>query len=246
MRSCVCILALVLAVEWGCAHKRTAVMMPAAPAPYQQFVAQNFDWSSVQRIVVMPLANQTAFPKVTDELQANLAAELQRAGRFDIVVATRDDPGARAQDIFRGGQFDELELLRVAREYQAQAVLFANVTQYHPYAPPRVGMSLLLVSPAEGVAIASAEGLWDARETTTALQAQAFYKQSLNWPQSLMGADRILESPDVYQRFVCQQMASSLSPPLGGAILPAGGLIGTDPLPGFAPVPGVPPLMNDP
>lgn len=244
MRSCACLLALVLAIGWGCAHKRTAVVMPPAPAPYQQFVAQNFDWSSVQRIVLMPLANQTAYPKVTEELQANLAAELQRTGRFDIVVATRDDPGARAQDIFRGGQFDELELLRVAREYQAQAVLFANVTQYHPYAPPRVGMSLLLVSPAEGVAIASADGLWDARETTTALQAQAFYKQSLNWPQSLMGADRILESPDVYQRFVCQQVASSLSPPAGGAILPAGGP--TDTMPVLAPPPGVPPLMSDP
>jgi len=246
MRSCAYILALTLAVGEGCAHKRTAVVMPPTPAPYQQFVAQNFDWSSVQRVVLMPLANQTAYPKVTEELQANLAAELQRAGRFDIVVATRDDPGARAQDIFRGGQFDELELLRVAREYQAQAVLFANVTQYHPYAPPRVGMSLLLVSPAEGVAIASADGLWDARETTTAIQAQTFYKRSLNWPQSLMGADRILESPDVYQRFVCQQVASSLNPPAGGAVLSAGGPVGVDTMPVIAIPPGVPPLMSDP
>ena len=246
MRSCVCILALVLAIGWGCAHKQTAVV-PPLPAPYQQFVAQNFDWSSVQRIVLMPLANQTAYPKVSDELQANLAAELQRAGRFDIVVATRDDPGARAQDVFRGGQFDELELLRVAREYQAQAVLFVNVTQYHPYAPPRVGMSLLLVSPAEGVAIASADGLWDARETTTALQAQTFYKQSLNWPQTLMGADRILESPDVYQRFVCQQVAASLNPqPTGETVVVTGGPVAADDMSVVTPPPGVPPLMSDP
>ena len=106
MRRTAVILMLVLATVWGCAHKRqqkqAAALIQATPAPYQQFVAQNFDWSSVQRVVLMPLANQTAYPKATEELQANLAAELQRTGRFDIVVATRDDPGARAQDIFRG------------------------------------------------------------------------------------------------------------------------------------------------
>ncbi len=227
MRRAAVILMLVLATVWGCAHKRqqkqAAALMQATPAPYQQFVAQNFDWSSVQRVVLMPLANQTAYPKATEELQANLAAELQRTGRFDIVVATRDDPGARAQDIFRGGQFDELELLRVAREYQAQAVLFGNLTQYHPYSPPRVGLSLLMVSPAEGVAIASSDGVWDAREATTAAQAQTFYKQTLEWPQSLMGANRVLESPDVYQRFVCQQVAATLGPSAPGGVQQAGG-----------------------
>ena len=70
---------------------------------------------------------------------------------------------ARSGDVFNRGQFDELELLRVAREYDAQAILFGKVTQYYPYTPPKIGLSLIMISPAEGVAIASADGLWDAR-----------------------------------------------------------------------------------
>jgi hypothetical protein len=170
----------------------------------------------------MPLANQTAYPTVTDEMQRNLAAELQRAGRFDIAVATRDDPGARALDIFARGRFDEIELLRVAREYDAQAVLFGQVTQYHPYNPPRVGLSLLMIYPAEGIVIASSDGLWDAREIGTAEQAKQHFKQSLNWPQSVVGADRVLESPDVFQRFVSFQVAQSLMPMDAPALLPEG------------------------
>ena len=189
------------------------------PAPYQQFVAPNFDWSTVKRVVLMPMANQTAYAHVSSELQANLAAELQRAGRFDVVVATQEDAGAKAREIFSRGMFDELELLRIAREYDAQAVLFGKVTQYHPYAPPRVGLSLIMISPAEGVAIASADGLWDAREMTTARQAQAYLQHKLSWRQGLLGIDRVLESPDVYQRFVCQQIATSMNPP-EGAMLP--------------------------
>ncbi len=213
----VCVIALAFSLTSGCLH--TKASLPAfthVVAPYQRFVAQNFDWSSVQRVVVMPLGNQTAYPRVGQELQANLAAELQRAGRFDIVVATRDDPGARSQDVFRSGEFNEIELLRIAREYQAQAVLFANVTQYHPYAPPRIGVSLLLVSPAEGIVIASTDGLWDAREASTSAQAQVHFKQTQSWPQSLMGSERVLESPDVFQRFVCEQIAVSLYPAAAG------------------------------
>lgn len=208
-----------LAMGSGCAHDHSTAVV-AAPAPFQQYVDPRTDWSAIQRVVLMPLANQTAYPKIADEMQTNLAAELQRAGRFDIVVATRDDPGARARDIFSNGRFDEVELLRVAREYQAQAVLFGQVTQYHPYNPPRVGLSLLMIHPAEGIAIASSEGLWDARETETAAQAKQLYGQSLSWPQSVLGTDRVLESPDVFQRFVSQQIASSLIPPSAPATLP--------------------------
>src|SRR5439155_19327132 len=104
-----------LCLNFGCARDRTTTA--ALPiAPFQKFVSPNVDWSSVKRVVLMPLANQTAYPNVADEMQRNLAAELQRAGRFDIAVATRDDPGARALDIFARGRFDEIELLRIARE----------------------------------------------------------------------------------------------------------------------------------
>lgn len=227
MLSRVFIVALALSLTSGCVHpdkKKNVVAPPIrhVEAPFQQFTSKNFDWSSVRRIVLMLPANQTAYPRVQDELQANLAAELQRAGRFEIVVATRDDPGARAQDIFTSGQFNELEVLRVAREYQSDAVLFANVTQYHPYMPPRIGLSLLLVSPAEGVVIASIGGLWDAREANTSLQAQAAFKQTQNWPRSLLGNERVIESPDVFQRFVCQQIAGSLQPPGSGAGIAVG------------------------
>lgn len=205
---------LMLCIQIGCAHHQQAPeAIPTPPAPFQQYISQKFDWSTVKRVVLLPLANQSTYEHAAVELQSNLAAELQRAGYFDVVMIPRDDYTVTAQDVFTRGTFDEIELLRVAREHDAQAILFANITQYHPYAPPRVGLSLLMVCPGEGVAIASADGLWDAREQATAKQAFAYHQQVLSWKQGLLGIDRVLESPDVYQRFVCQQIASSLRPP---------------------------------
>ena len=222
------ITALVLCLTTGCVQTKPKLPeMIHVEAPFQRFVAPNFEWSQIRRIVVMPFANQMSagFPKIGDELQAGLAAEMQRAGRFEVVVATRIDPAVRAQDLFQTGQFDELEVLRIAREYQADAVLFANVTQYQPYVPPRIGLSLMLIFPAEGTVIASASGLWDAREATTAAQAQAYFKRTQNFPRSLMGAERVTESPNVFQRFVCQQIAVSMTPTMNNCAIPSGAML---------------------
>lgn len=210
-RTAACLVLQTAALLIGCAHEKQVASVPTI-APFQQYVAPNIDWSTVKRVVLMPLANQTAYPKAAEEMQTNLAAELQRAGRFDIVVATHEDAAARARDVFSRGQFDELELLRVAREYQADAVLFGQMTQYHPYNPPRLGLSLLMISPGEGIVIASSDGLWDARETGTAALAKEVYSQSLSFPQSIVGSERVLDSPEMFQRFVSQQVATALSP----------------------------------
>lgn len=191
--------------------KKEPPLLAVTPA-FQQYFATNIDWQSVRRVVLMPLANQTMYPVIMDDIGISLATEMQRVGHFDLVVADHVDPGARAQDVFASGQFNELEVLRVAREYQADAVLFASVTQYHPYAPPRVGLSLLMVSPSEGIPIATLNGMWDAREINVATQAQAYFKQNLNWKRSLLGSERVIDSPDVFQRFVCHQIATALYP----------------------------------
>ena len=48
-----------LSLSGGCAHDRPPDAM-AAVAPFQQYLDPRTDWSAIQRVVLMPLANQTA------------------------------------------------------------------------------------------------------------------------------------------------------------------------------------------
>lgn len=234
---------------FGCAHQKLRFarhplksqepVIVAAPAPYQHFVAPNFDWHSVRRIVMLPPANQTIYTQVAAEIRTNLAAEFQRAGQFDVIAAVEEDELVRAADVFASGQFNELEMLRVARSHQADAVMLVNVTQYEAYSPPRVGLSVLVIYPAESIAIAYVNGLWDAREANTAAHAQTYFKQTQNWPRSLMGADRIFDSPNVFQRYVCQQVAASINPAPGqnANAFPAMGIPGQGVMPASSVMP---------
>jgi hypothetical protein len=102
----------------------------------------------------------------------------------------------------------------LAAEYQVDAVLFGTITHYHPYAPPRIGLSLRLISPADAAVIASIDGLWDAREKLVAEQARAFHAHIHHGERSLMGGDLVLESPHLFQRFVSHEAVNALIGPV--------------------------------
>lgn len=193
----------------GCSHA-PHIQRPAS-RPVNLYAAPKFDWASVRRIALMPLANETEIPHAGHEMRKALAAELQASGRFQVVLPPYDPDQPCSEDVLKEGQFDELEILRLARQHQVQGVLFGSVTQYQPYAPPRVGLNLLMISPVQGVVIASSNDLWDAREQAVAEDARYYHHQNLDWPGSLFVVDRAIESPEVFRRFVAHKVARSLA-----------------------------------
>lgn len=195
----------------GCLPARPKPRVPTVDLPFSRYTAADVDWSTLQRVVLMPLDNRTQHPDASRQIQTALAAELQRIGRFDVVIGSPETYAHWSRSVLGSGRFDEFELLQTARKYQAQALLFGAVTQYEPYAPPQIGLSLLLVSPAQATVIGSVDGLWDARETAVAELARRFHRNTLRWPQNLFGSELALESPGIYQRFVANQAARALS-----------------------------------
>ena len=209
LKDCLLLLAsLVLSLLPGCAQRaEQSVKMPL----FNQFVTENLEWHEVQRVLFMPLGNQTAHAGVDEAVQSALATEFQRAGRFEVVMARPAEDAVLAEEVFSNGTFDEWQLLALAQQYHVQAVLLGKVTQFHPYAPPRLGMSLMLISPAQAVVIAAVDGVWDAREQATADRARAYYAQTVNFPETILAADLVLESPDVFRRFVSYSVAQSIA-----------------------------------
>jgi hypothetical protein len=105
-------------------------------------------------------------------------------------------------------------MVQLARAFRADGILVGAVTHYQPYSPPRIGMTLQLVSPSQAVVVASVDGLWDGRHKNIADSVRAYYDQ-VNHP--LLGlhdeSDLALASPLLFQRFVCNQAAQALVNP---------------------------------
>src|SRR5258708_27853327 len=145
----------------GCAWFDTPTAKPDAPCT--RYCAKNFQWKSINRVLILPLGNESPHPHAAEEIRVALAAEFQILGKFEVVMAPEDAAAPVARTLRVRGQFLEAEVLRLAREYQADGVLIGSVSQYNPYTPPYAGVTLQLIVPAESVVVAEAYRFWDAR-----------------------------------------------------------------------------------
>lgn len=200
-----CVLALLAVAAFGAGCKNKDFV--PEPPKLTSYSTREFEWDEVQRIAIMPVANRSNVPAAAEQVQLALVNELQKSGRFEVVQVREDSQDPKAEEVFASGKFDEEKLLLVKHRYQVQGVLFVQVTHYSGYNPPQLGLSMLLVSPAEGVVISALDGLWDMRDTGVLGRARHYANQHLTFPDSLFGDDRILDSPQTFQRFVAYEVA---------------------------------------
>src|SRR5262249_23425758 len=112
------------------------------------------------------------------------------------------------------GRFNEAVLVQLARCYRADLIVMGTVSQYSPYTLPRVGLVLQVISPGDGVVVASVDGLWDASSPPIACRARDFYRQCTGKWEEPFTAELVLDSPRLYQRFVSFEAVSVLVNPM--------------------------------
>jgi hypothetical protein len=245
----------------GTSHSHRAVTPPGCDPVYSQYHHDAFRWSDVGRVLVLPIANESSYTKADEELARALRAELQQLGKFEVVAAPPDELARMSERIHRGGRFDEDQILQLGRAFNADVVIHATITQYSPYPRPRLGIVVQAVAPAEGKVIGSVDGLWDANHLPIAKRAQNYYTQRKHergpyldanwiWPDDGHADELTLLSPQLYQRWVCSEIAAILvqDPASEGVIFAPTGVKAVTPRKRYAPivVPGPPTQLQAP
>ncbi len=209
--SVVSILSGVVIMVIGCA---TDPQPPPQPC-YSYYLAPSFltpTSPAVRRVVLLPMENRTFYAYASIEFRDVLVAEMRSAGLFEVVSLPEETTQSWYRSVHSQGRFQEDALVELAKQHQADAVVFSSLTDYHPYWPPRVGVKLHIVSTHEAVTLASIDGLWDAKNEPVALDAQNFYCQ-LSPKSTLIRPDTILYAPSYFQKFVAHQIVGALDPP---------------------------------
>jgi hypothetical protein len=195
---------------------------PPAPPTFSQYHLDGWQWSDrVSRVVVLPILNESPYTRAGDEVAAALTSELQKLGLFEVVQAPPDNHAVLAAVVHRGGRFDEAVMMEVGRFMKADVIVHGTITHYSPYPRPRLGLVLQAVGPREAKVVASVDGLWDATDLAVAWRCRTHYRQtprerppwlrnSVVAPDDSFAAELALESPALFQRFVCHEAALAL------------------------------------
>ena len=163
----------------GCAKKTlnegSIVETQLDLSPANAFVSVHYAKLKPRRVVIVTPHNRTSlFPEQTRFAEA-FAAALRRKGVVEAVIAA---PTTCSINAIQSGRFDEEQLVQVAAQYNADAVLYCEVTDFCAYAPLSASVSLSLVDARESVVLLSTDGSWDLRSPDDAYQFRSLLIQS--------------------------------------------------------------------
>ena len=137
-----------------------------------------------------------------------LAAQIRGQAQFEI-VAPRDRYLQGHSDNILEGKFEEAELVRIAREFNADAVLLIKVNEFRPSPPMRANLSIAILDANESVVAFGMSSVWDLANMNT---KQAFEQFLYNTSSGSANEGNLhLQSPNQLFRFIGSQVADSIT-----------------------------------
>ena len=156
--------------------------------PDNIFRASAFLPPDLKRVVVLPLAHdesrldlssgcETLGPVLQSELIQTKRFELVTVGPRELATLTGGMSWTGTEDL-PGTFFDSLK-----RVYGCDAILFCQLTTYHPYAPLAIGWRMKLVNSYTQKILWATDMVYDAGNAATAHDAQLFQKRQQGEPE---------------------------------------------------------------
>jgi hypothetical protein len=171
---------------------------------------------TVRRVVILPAAAGNLMPPETkDTLDPILDTALVRQQRFEVVAISRDELAKTFgfQEIASTDALPADFLQTLGEKFDAQGVLFVDVTSYFPYGPLRLGLRCKLAD-------VKARGLlWSFDEVFTTsnpaiangLRGFNLHSGRGNLPVDMSGD--ALSSPSIFADYVADTTFRTLPPP---------------------------------
>jgi len=172
---------------------------------------------SIRRVAFLPVVSSRTSHELksgVDALQPILLNELARLGAFELVPVSEETlirltglPKWTAEQALPRDFFEKLKA-----ETGCEAVLFGNLTEYHPYRPIRIGWSLKLVEVEEAGIIWSVDESFDGADPRVSASVQRFFASGEGAQDSFSDQQSALYSPRRFGKYTAYAVFSTLPP----------------------------------
>ena len=165
----------------------------------------------LHRVLLLPFTIESQRDKVVDEVTDAFYIELQKSGKFEIIVPQGfQDILALQNDIWNRGLIRSETIEEAKRRYKVDALIFGTITQYQPYEPPVLGIKIGMFSAISGNIMWSSDAIFDSSDASVVKLVKTYYKEHYKRKQSLYDWKIILLSMKRYAQFVAYHMVDPL------------------------------------
>jgi hypothetical protein len=119
---------------------------------------EGFNPFQFRRLAILDPQNRTEFAEAGGIVRDCLAAELQGTGRFEVLSPL----GLPSQATCTTSPIDDPAVLAAVMErYHPDAIVLCTVSEFRPYAPMRLGLSLRVISAIDAMTLAAVDSSWE-------------------------------------------------------------------------------------
>lgn len=200
----------------GCATLTGKIAAPKAKPfePVNHFGEASLP-TRLHRVVLMPVAGgSAASPESSASLDPVVISCLQHQNRFEVIQLTRLDCQAHFQCEELSSVMplpsNFMEVLK--RDYDADAVIFVDVTVYQPYQPIQIGLRAKLAMLDDSHLVWTFDNLYSTQDASVAGSATKYLesREPVMLPPDISSV--VLESPSQFAGYVVSSMFATLPP----------------------------------
>lgn len=171
--------------------------------------------TTIRRVAVLPVVadrHSLELQTAGETMAPIVADELQRSGRFEVVLVTPERLAALTglKELIMEREIPTNSLSRLKDAFACEAVMFTRVTQYRPYPPPAIGWRIKLVDCVSQNTLWAADEVFDSGEAAVQNSARRYEAGRSSSAPALADSRAILGTPARFARYSLNALFATL------------------------------------
>ncbi len=148
----------------------------SAPAADYYYINPNKSLSTIGRVAIVELDNNSSYPAVSNDVIEKLYQALQKKQVFGLTVVRQSDSLWRSLQLDLNSQYTLDQISQIRETLKCDAVLLGTITEFRPYPHMIIGLRLKLLDLRDGQLLWGLEQVWDSADKTTQYRIKDYFR----------------------------------------------------------------------
>jgi hypothetical protein len=166
--------------------------------------------SSIGRVAIAELQNESLYPQVSVEMSETLYSQLQKKQVAGLSVVHKSDAVWKVLQLPPMPPYDLQQLSDIRKSLKCDALIIGTITEYKPYPHLAVGLRLKMIDLTDGQVVWGYEQVWDTADRTCQQRGEKYYRSEKNTDLGVLQRGLINASSIEFLKFVSFEVSQTL------------------------------------
>ena len=182
----------------------------SAPAANYYYLNPNKSLTTVGRVAIVELDNDSSYPKISADVTEKLYQSLQKKQIFGLTIVRQNDTSWRSLQLELDSKYALEQLLAIRETLKCDAVLLGTITEFRPYPHMIIGLRLKLIDLRDGQLLWALEQIWDSADKTTEHRIKEYFSSQKRSGYAPLYEQLAVVSSLEFIKFVSYEVAETL------------------------------------